>query len=354
LTGSFSKLLLETIILSPGHKIGELTVLKNAGWRKNGKNKLRVLMLECDCGRSVLRTVQYLKQVIRGNIHHTPMCNECRDEYLRGLNLSKKFYKRERLIQFWAEYGTLYGDYWNELEQNNLKNEFEKAGMYFSKRKPKIPVFIDIDQQAKLDHYSYRRFYPISTEYGFVCPQCHALFKDGLGCLKCTEALCFACVPEHKCNDIKYDTEQALFGIEEDGETLANIGTRLRLSPERVRGIEAKALRKLRHPVRQRFLREFIQSNDYMHCNPMVRRAETLEQWAEWQNNKIHKILYIEKEKLTEPIQEKEKTKVKKVKKVSPVMEHIFDNSFYSIFECLPYRELLEITMDLIAEILFE
>ncbi len=50
------------------------------------------------------------------------------------------------------------------------------------------------------------------------------------------------------------------FGLE-DGEsrTLAGVGRQLRVSSERVRQIQVKAMRKLRHPSRSKKLREFLQ-----------------------------------------------------------------------------------------------
>src|SRR5437899_2648016 len=51
------------------------------------------------------------------------------------------------------------------------------------------------------------------------------------------------------------------FGIGEEGEhTLEEVGKRFEVTRERIRQIEAKALRKLRHPLRGRNLRAFIEN----------------------------------------------------------------------------------------------
>ncbi len=51
------------------------------------------------------------------------------------------------------------------------------------------------------------------------------------------------------------------FGIGADGEhTLEEVGERFRVTRERIRQIEAKALRKLRHPLRGRALRAFVEN----------------------------------------------------------------------------------------------
>ena len=49
------------------------------------------------------------------------------------------------------------------------------------------------------------------------------------------------------------------FGLEDGVErTLNEIGEVMGVSGERVRQIEVKALRKLRHPVRAKYLRDYI------------------------------------------------------------------------------------------------
>jgi RNA polymerase primary sigma factor len=49
------------------------------------------------------------------------------------------------------------------------------------------------------------------------------------------------------------------FGLEDGSEhTLEEVGLEFAVTRERIRQIEAKALRKLRHPLRSRHLRSFL------------------------------------------------------------------------------------------------
>ncbi|MBI3696083.1 MAG: RNA polymerase sigma factor RpoD, partial [Acidobacteria bacterium] len=52
------------------------------------------------------------------------------------------------------------------------------------------------------------------------------------------------------------------FGLDDGNEhTLEELGQRFAVTRERIRQIEAKALRKLRHPSRSRHLRAFVDSS---------------------------------------------------------------------------------------------
>lgn len=54
------------------------------------------------------------------------------------------------------------------------------------------------------------------------------------------------------------------FGLEDGSEhTLEEVGQKFQVTRERIRQIEAKALRKLRHPSRSRRLRSFLDREDY-------------------------------------------------------------------------------------------
>jgi RNA polymerase primary sigma factor len=64
----------------------------------------------------------------------------------------------------------------------------------------------------------------------------------------------------HTLNDREARVLQLRFGLEDGrGRTLEEVGRQFGVTRERIRQIEAKALRKLRHPSRSKKLRDFLE-----------------------------------------------------------------------------------------------
>jgi len=68
---------------------------------------------------------------------------------------------------------------------------------------------------------------------------------------------------------------QLRFGLEEGrSRTLEEVGREFSVTRERIRQIEAKALRKLRHPSRSRTLRDFLEGAPTVHAPYSLRDVE--------------------------------------------------------------------------------
>jgi RNA polymerase primary sigma factor len=83
------------------------------------------------------------------------------------------------------------------------------------------------------------------------------------------EAAAYTCLREELMNVLEglTDREQKVlklrFGLEDGrARTLEEVGKEFNVTRERIRQIEAKALRKLRHPSRSRKLKDFLEEND--------------------------------------------------------------------------------------------
>ena len=65
----------------------------------------------------------------------------------------------------------------------------------------------------------------------------------------------------HSLTSVEQKILRLRFGLDDDHPlTLSKIGKQLNLSRERIRQIEAKALRKMRHPTRIRQLQGFLET----------------------------------------------------------------------------------------------
>lgn len=66
-------------------------------------------------------------------------------------------------------------------------------------------------------------------------------------------------------DELEEKQPEVIRGIYINGNTLAEVGRQIGRSPETVRKIQAKALRCLRHPVRNRRIRQFLPELDHFH-----------------------------------------------------------------------------------------
>lgn len=91
------------------------------------------------------------------------------------------------------------------------------------------------------------------------------------------------------------------FGIGLDSDyTLEEVGKAFRVTRERIRQIEAKALRKLKHPVRSGVLRQFISADLYYETTAETQRR--IKEWQqEWREERDKKALIYKTEKEMSP-----------------------------------------------------
>lgn len=121
--------------LSPGSRIGHLTVVGEAGLIPNRKRPMNRIELKCDCGQRVFRSAAYLMQVLSEARSHqcTPKCRRCAyTGHLRQYEFSPERMRGIRKAQFmhsWEEYGSLYPPTWEDDEFDAIVDELEAMGL---------------------------------------------------------------------------------------------------------------------------------------------------------------------------------------------------------------------------------
>ena len=237
-----------------GKRIGALTVLfRCVGQRQNNA----FWLCECDCGRLAVRS----GPALRGNISSEACCNVCLGELRRGGAIARRPFRHETFLEMWLQHGTLY----SQAHDDRVAAEnIEEAGLEALPLAEQL-FDVDTDWRSAIGHGGY--IFPIA-DHEWRCVHCQELFTEGFGCTLCVEPICVSCVEGHS-----------------KDETLVSIGQYLGITRESVRQAEAKALRKLRHPSRLKFLAPFIKEDALWvripvmmpvlseHCGIRLRRA---------------------------------------------------------------------------------
>ncbi len=181
-----------------GERFGELTVLERMP-DVTGRGQGRLWLCMCDCGKTAIRSSAALMDSRRWG--RAPCCQECLEELQAGRQIVIRQKIQEILLNQWIDQGTLYTPVQTERLQQAIREE-------------------------------------MAREMGFV-PR-----------------------PEVKLDYLPPSTDVRPRATETRSGKLHEIGDALGVGRERIRQIEAKALRKLRHPSRSKFLVSFVNDGD--------------------------------------------------------------------------------------------
>lgn len=188
----------------------------------------------CDCGRVVER----LCATLRSGTGRAA-CDACNKDLTRQRMARRSILMREVMRKTWEQTGSPYAFRGvDDLDPLPL-TAAPRARLEHDDTGGEEPIYIASGSQLS-------QIVPMSAadEHEFECDDCGKRFAVGFGCLTCTQPVCQACVHDCSCNP--------------SGCTFERIGRELGVGIERVRQIEAKALRKLRHPSRSGGLKDFI------------------------------------------------------------------------------------------------
>ena len=147
------------------------------------------------------------------------------------------------------KFGSLYAPTHNEAMFRIIAADIEEELGFGIEEKPNSVVGIDIweseaspGSRERCNHCHSWDVYQFSCEAGWACEDCRSPHTTIWGCLGCLKVVCDECV-----------WRSASMGM-----TLEEIGKYFEVTKERIRQTEAKALRKLQHPSRSKFLYEFV------------------------------------------------------------------------------------------------
>lgn len=224
--------LLFALTLEPGTRIGSATVVRLSAPRETETQVLEQFELECDCGRSLLRTRTYLRHALR--YRRDVACLQCNQEARRGALLERRGKRSEERLRVWRQHGILYGPDFNEVETHEMLAEFElELG--------ELSEWSDDDIEL-MTHYSWQKWlhaldtdctgaarptqqaqwlFPLVGDAGWSCGVCKAPASSVNGCVRCLSAVCSACYRNglHVCSDWEetwrdelHDEPEALLG----------------------------------------------------------------------------------------------------------------------------------------------
>lgn len=216
---------------------GRLSVIGEALPRHNGEEQA---LMVCSCGRPALRTLSYLRTVQAGT---SSACSACLASDRTSRDSARRLLAKSVYLELWEKSGTLYGLLWEDRFRQAVLGDLEDGLGPMDEHLATVSADSSYEDSQPAGHGQY--IHPISLPKGWECDFCKKKASDdlgGLGCVCCMVAMCHDCSDSHSVH----------------GLTLEQAGSFFEVSRERVRQVEAKAIRKLRHPSRSKFLAPFF------------------------------------------------------------------------------------------------
>lgn len=285
-----------------GCKFGDLVAECPIGKSRQGY----VWLLRCECGHAVYRHAGRIRYQIAQGMH--PSCPECTRALHRMKAEDREDTRREKYRYQWAKYKTLYTHRYTDWLCDQVAEKLEENGHRGPDSLPlsQAPSVTPEEHEHKGAKGSRGQLgaylHPIgddTRERYWLCFECKKDFHQGHGCVLCLEPVCSVCVEneKHICKTRWSFALDAYGFVDIDkirvrpGETFTmdEIGLVFEVTRERIRQIECRVLRKIRHPTRSRILREFWCDDDELHINDRRgclatawTQQDGAKQWERW------------------------------------------------------------------------